>query len=90
VTTLIPTVLLLCVTCALRFRAANPDEGRHCICGGDLKHQAQTRAQLQAAHGTPAQFGGALLRAYNQLFITSHELDEAIARYRDEWQRALP
>jgi hypothetical protein len=90
VTTLIPTVLLLCVKCALRFRAASLNDGRRCICGGNLKHQAQTRAELQAAHGTAVQFGSALLRAYNQLFITSAELDEAIARYRAEWQQALP
>lgn len=89
-TTLIPTVRLICLICEMSYRAASPDEGRHCICGAELQHLSQTRAELRAAHGTPVQFGAACLRAYNDLFITGKEMDEAIARYSDEWQRATP
>lgn len=88
-TTLIPTVRLFCLACAQRYRATNPDGGRRCICGGELKRDTQTRADLVAAHGTPVQFGGACLRAYKDLLITGNEYDEAIARYSDEWKRAL-
>jgi hypothetical protein len=73
-------------------RKFNPrsDNGRLMIatCASILEQLRKTRAELQTAHGTPAEFEAAVWAAHAQLFVTTEEAEAAIAKYRDEWNLA--
>lgn len=47
-----------------------------------------TRQQLQAQHGTPAEFELAVWKAYTDLMVTADEAAVAIHKYRQEWAEA--